>query len=112
MEDIRFTRRTAFLIVCDILATFLAFYCASVLTGLVGEVFATHEIYFILGVPVVVNLLMFAVFKMYNNLWEYASVDDAIRITIVVGLSLSRPCCYGFWANGFPSGSISWPCSS
>ena len=87
MEDIRFTRRTALLIVCDILATFLAFYCASVLTGLVGEVFATHEIYFILGVPVVVNLLMFAVFKMYNNLWEYASVDDAIRITIVVGLS-------------------------
>ena len=87
MEDIRFTRRTALLIVCDILATFLAFYCASVLTGLVGEVFATHEIYFILGVPVVVNLLMFAVSKMYNNLWEYASVDDAIRITIVVGLS-------------------------
>lgn len=84
--DIRFTKRTALLIVCDIAATFLSYYLASVLTGLVGEVFATHEIYFILGVPVVVNLVLFAAFKMYNNLWEYASVDDAIRIVLMVGI--------------------------
>lgn len=83
--DIRFTRRTALLIVCDILATFLSYYLASVLTGLVGEVFATHEIYFILGVPAVVYICLFAAFKMYNNLWEYASIDDAIRIVIMVG---------------------------
>ncbi len=85
--DIRFTKRTAFLIVYDIVATFLSYLLASVLTGLVGEVFATHEIYFMLGVPAVVTLVMFAMFKLYNSLWEYASVDDAIRIVIAVGLS-------------------------
>ena len=85
--DIRFTKRTAFLIVYDIVATFLSYLMASVLTGLVGEVFATHEIYFMLGVPAVVTLVMFAVFKLYNSLWEYASVDDVIRIVIAVGLS-------------------------
>ena len=85
--DIRFTRRTALLIVCDILATFLSYYLASVLTGLVGEVFATHEIYFILGVPAVVYICLFAAFKMYNNLWEYASLDEAIQIMLAVVLS-------------------------
>lgn len=85
--DIRFTKRTAFLIVYDIVATFLSYLLASVLTGLVGEVFATHEIYFMLGVPAVVTLVMFAMFKLYNSLWEYASIDDVIRIVIAVGLS-------------------------
>lgn len=87
MESIRFTRRTALLIVCDVLATFLAYCLASSLTGLFDEVFATHEIYFILGVPTVVNLAFFALFHLYNSLWEYASVDDMIRIAIAVAVS-------------------------
>ncbi len=86
MEDISFTRRTAALLVCDIVSTFFAFFLASFLTGLVDEVFATHEIYFILGVPVLVYLSLFALFRLYNSLWEYASVDDAVRIILAVGL--------------------------
>ena len=87
--DIRFTRRTAFLIFWDIASTFAAYYFASVLTGLVLELFDTHEIYFLIGTAVVINLLLFLGFRLYNNLWEYASIDDALRITVA--------CCLGTW---------------
>ena len=56
--QLQFTRRTIILMFCDIVATFLAYFLASVLTNLLGEVFATHEIYFMLGVAVVVNLFV------------------------------------------------------
>lgn len=70
----------------DIVATFLAYFLASVLTEQVGEVFATHEIYFLLGVAVVVNLVTYAIFRLYNSLWEYASIDEVLRIVMAVGL--------------------------
>jgi FlaA1/EpsC-like NDP-sugar epimerase len=85
--EFRFTKRTALLLACDVASTFLAYYFASLLTGLVDEVFATHEIYFVLGAATVINLALFAAFRLYNDLWEYASVDDAIRITCTVALS-------------------------
>ena len=86
--DIQFTRRTGLLILWDIAATFAAYFLASWLTDMLGEeVFATHEIYFIVGTAVVVNLISFALFRLYNNLWEYASIDEALRIVIAVGLS-------------------------
>lgn len=84
--DLQFSRRTALLMLWDIAATFLAYFLASLLTGLVNEVFATHEIYFLLGIGVVINLVFFAIFRLYNNLWEYASIDDALRIVMGVGL--------------------------
>ena len=84
--ELQFSRRTALLMLWDILATFLAYFLASLLTGLVGEVFDTHEIYFILGAAVVINLLTYALFRLYNSLWEYASVDDVLRIVLAVGL--------------------------
>ena len=83
---IQFSRRMAVLLLWDIVATFLAYFLASLLTEQVHDVFATHEIYFVLGVAVVVNLLTFALFRLYNSLWEYASIDDALRIVIAVGL--------------------------
>lgn len=81
------TKRDAALIIWDIAATFLAYWLASVLTGLVDEVFATHEIYFVLGAAILINLATFAAFRLYTSLWEYASVDDAIRIVLAVGLA-------------------------
>ena len=85
--ELRFTRRTAFLVLYDVVATLLAYYLASVLTRQVHDVFATHEIYFVLGAAAIINVVIFAVFRLYNDLWEYASVDDAIRIAFAVGLS-------------------------
>ena len=85
--DIRFSRRTAFLLIWDIAATFFAYFLAAVLTQQYEEMYATHEIYFVLGVAVVVNLLTYVVFKLYNSLWEYGSIDDVLRIVIAVGIA-------------------------
>ena len=84
--EIQFSRRMALLLLWDIAATFLAYFLASLLTGQLADVFATHEVYFVLGTAVVVNLLTYALFKLYNNLWEYASIDEVLRILLAVGL--------------------------
>ncbi len=80
-------KRTALLLVYDILATFAAYWLASLLTDLLGEVFANNEIYFMIGILALINILMLAFFRLYNNLWEYASVDEAIQIVIALALS-------------------------
>ena len=85
--ELRFSRRTAFLILWDIAATFLAYFLASLLTGQLDEVFATHEVYFLIGIAVVINLGTYVLFRLYNSLWEYASIDDALRIVLAVGIS-------------------------
>ena len=76
---VQFTRRMALLFLWDIATTFLAYFLGSLLTGQLEEVFATHEIYFVVGTAVVVNLLIFSIFDFYNSLWEYASIDEALR---------------------------------
>ena len=98
--ELRFTRRTAFLVLYDIVATLVAYYCASFLTHLVHEVFATHEVYFLLGVAAIINVVVFAIFRLYNDLWEYASVDDAIRIAFAVGLA-TLITAVGLWLAGY-----------
>ena len=88
--DYQFSRRTAILVLWDIVATFLAYFLAAFLTGLLEEIttvdFMPHEIYFMVGVAAVVYLAFFVLFKLYNNLWEYASLDDAFRIILAVVL--------------------------
>ena len=78
--ELQFSRRTALLILWDIAATFIAYFLAALLTGLLEEIttvdFAPHEIYFMIGVAVVVYLVFFLAFRLYNSLWEYASLDE------------------------------------
>lgn len=85
--DLLITKRTAVLLLLDVAATYVAYWFASVLTGLTGEVFATNEIYFVLGILAIINVVVLAMFRLYNNLWEYASIDELIQIMIAVMLS-------------------------
>lgn len=85
--DVRITKRTALLLLLDIVATYVAYWFASILTNVKGEVFVNNEIYFALGILAVVNVLVFSMFRLYNNLWEYASVDEVIQIVLAVVLS-------------------------
>ncbi|HIS40899.1 MAG TPA: polysaccharide biosynthesis protein [Candidatus Aphodovivens avistercoris] len=85
--DAHITRRTAVLLLLDIVLTYAAYWLASLLTNVVDEVFVNNEIYFILGILAVINVLSLALFKLYNNLWEYASIDEAIQIVLAVVLS-------------------------
>lgn len=81
------TRRTAILLLLDIALTYAAYWLASALTNVTDEVFVNNEIFFVLGILAVLNVASLAAFKLYNNLWEYASIDEAIHIVMSVVLS-------------------------
>ncbi len=85
--NLQITKRTVMLIAFDLVATYLAYYVASVLTGVVHEVFVNNEIFFTLGILSLVNVVILALFHLYNNLWEYASVDEAVKLMLATALS-------------------------
>mgnify|MGYP002570223495 CR=1 FL=1 len=86
--DAHITKRTAILLLLDIVATYAAYWLASLLTDVEGEVFVNNEIYFMLGILALINVAVLGLFHLYNNLWEYASVDEAIQIVLAVVLQL------------------------
>lgn len=87
MGNMPINKKTALLLVGDIAATYVAYFLSSLLTNVFGEVFVNNEIYFILGILALVNVVLLAALRQYNNLWEYASVDEAVQIVLVLLLS-------------------------
>ena len=85
--DLRIPKRTMLLLVLDIIATYVAYWLASALTDVIHEVFINNEIYFVLGILALINVAALFAFRMYNNLWEYASVDELLQIVLSVLLS-------------------------
>ena len=70
------------LVILDIAATAVAFLIAAWGTK-AGEIDLSSP--FFIGQMVLlslVNVIVFGIFRMYNSLWEYASVDDAARIAL------------------------------
>ena len=78
--DVHITKRTALLLLLDIIATYLSYWLASILTNVKGEVCVNNEIYCVLGILAFINVVVLATFRLYNNLWEYASIDEVIQI--------------------------------
>lgn len=70
------------LVVIDAMATIVAFLIATWGTrafelDVDSLGFVAHLAYLVL-----INLIVFGVFRMYNSMWEYASIDDAARIVM------------------------------
>lgn len=70
------------LVVIDVTATIVAFLIATWGTrafelDVDSLGFVAHLAYLVL-----INLIVFGVFRMYNSMWEYASIDDAARIVM------------------------------
>ena len=80
------TKRTALLLLLDIVATYVSYWLASILTNVKGEVFVNNEIYFVLGILALINIVVLAAFRLYNNLWEYASIDEVFQIVFAIVL--------------------------
>ncbi len=80
------TKRTALLLLLDIVATYVSYWLASILTNVKGEVFVNNEIYFVLGILALINIVALAAFRLYNNLWEYASIDEVFQIVFAIVL--------------------------
>ena len=85
--DLHIAKRTALLLLFDVAATYAAYWLASLLTNVYDEVFVSNEIFFMLGILALFNVASLALFRMYNNLWEYASIDEAIQIVLSVVIS-------------------------
>lgn len=85
--DLHIAKRTALLLLFDVAATYAAYWLASLLTNVYDEVFVNNEIFFMLGILALFNVAGLALFHLYNNLWEYASVDEAIQIMLSIVLS-------------------------
>ena len=54
--DAHITKRLAILLLLDIVATYAAYWLASLLTDVEGEVFVNNEIYFMLGILALINV--------------------------------------------------------
>ena len=52
-----------------------------------GEVFTSTDVLFAIGILAIVNVLVFAAFHLYNSLWEYASVNEAMQIILAVAIA-------------------------
>lgn len=73
------------LVVLDIVATVVAFLIAAWGTK-AGEIDLASPFFMgQMALLSLVNVAVFGVFRMYNSLWEYASVDDAARIVLATG---------------------------
>ena len=67
------------LVVLDVAATVVAFLIAAWGTK-AGEIDLASPFFMgQMALLSLVNVAVFGVFRMYNSLWEYASVDDAAR---------------------------------
>lgn len=78
----RFIVRSLPLVIIDVAATVVSFLIAAWGTR-AGEVDLASP-FFIgqMALLAAVNVIVFGIFRMYNSLWEYASVDDAARIVV------------------------------
>ena len=81
------TRRAAALVLLDIALCFAAYISASYLTNVEDFMFHDNEIYFALGILAIINICVFTLFRLYNSLWEYASIHEVIKIVAAVGLA-------------------------
>ena len=85
--NIKLSGRMAFLIFWDIIAAYLAYIIAAFGTRQTDEIFATTNFLFIFGISALVNLCAFFAFRLYNNLWEYASISEILQLVYATAVS-------------------------
>ena len=78
--NIRLSSRMVFLILWDIAAAYAAFIIATIGTSQGDEIFATTDWVFLFGIVALVNFASLVAFRLYNNLWEYASLNEVLLI--------------------------------
>ena len=71
------------LVVLDVVATAVAFVLAAWGTGTFDMALSVHGFAGYVALLAVLNVVVFGFGRMYNVLWEYASVDEAMRIVVV-----------------------------
>ena len=86
--DFKLSKRGILLIIWDVVFTYLAFFLATILTAQGSWLFVNTDWLFIFGLAAVINCLTLAIFKLYNTLWEYASVREMLLILAASTVSI------------------------
>ncbi|MDR2491860.1 MAG: polysaccharide biosynthesis protein [Coriobacteriales bacterium] len=68
--------QTFVLVAIDVIATYLALVLATVVTLTASELLATTDWLFTFGIMAASNVASFIVFRLYSNMWQYASGKD------------------------------------
>jgi FlaA1/EpsC-like NDP-sugar epimerase len=86
--NVRFTGRSILLVFWDILVTYLAFILASIVTQQTEGLFDTTDFLFLFGLLAVINVATLLTFRLYNNLWEYASTSEMLQLLYATALAV------------------------
>lgn len=71
------------LVVLDVAATGIAYVTAAWSTGAINAILAIGDFSQMVAIIAVINVIVFALGRMYNSLWQYASIDELVRVFLV-----------------------------
>lgn len=71
------------LAVLDVFATGIAYISAAWATGSFETVIGSNDFSHMILLIALINVTVFAVGRMYNSLWQYASIDELLRVFLV-----------------------------
>lgn len=83
----KLTTRAICLLLWDICATYIAYLLATVGTGQAEDLLVTTDVLFHIGILAVINCISAACFRLYTDLWEYASAPELLKIVASTALS-------------------------
>ena len=83
----KITTRVIVLVFWDICATYIAYLLATVGTGQTADVFVSTDALFHIGILAIVNCAFNIVFRLYTDMWEYASAPEILKIVASCSLS-------------------------
>lgn len=71
------------LAILDVVATGIAYVLAAWATGSLEDMLETGSFSQMIAFISFINVLLFSLGRMYNSLWQYASIDELLRVVIV-----------------------------
>lgn len=88
------------LVVLDVAATIISYLVGAWGTHVLGVIFQFDHFALYVALLAVVNVVTFSACKMYSVLWEYASIDEAVRIVAATALAFFLGASIGFIVFG------------
>lgn len=87
--NFRLSSRAVFLIIWDIVVVYAALVIATLGTNQEEEIFKTTDWIFLFGIVALVSVAVLVAFRLYNNLWEYASASEALQIVYATVIAMA-----------------------
>ncbi len=86
--NFKLSTRSIILLFWDIVATYAAYLGALLGTGQGNDFLVSTDVLFSIGLLAAVNLVVFGAFRLYNDLWEYASTSELLRFIAATSLAV------------------------